>query len=148
MNFAIWVVQLGHHSVCTKRCSTYSRHSYDYTVALAINVNTNYSVDEMTSFKWLARSGGTWGVKYFSKYTIPPISLNIIKSEVWTIIHCLGLGHETMVCAVCLFIFLNITSVLYLSCGLISIIIYNHIYIHHLLLGPWPLSFKTHHACY
>ena len=30
----------------------------------------------------------------------------IIKSEVWTIIHCIGLGHETMVCAVCLFIFL------------------------------------------
>ena len=30
----------------------------------------------------------------------------IIKSEVWTTIHCLGLGHETMVCAVCLSIFL------------------------------------------
>ena len=30
----------------------------------------------------------------------------IIKSEVWTITHCLGLGHETMVCAVCLFVFL------------------------------------------
>ena len=30
----------------------------------------------------------------------------IIKSEVWTITHCLGLGHETTVCAVCLFIFL------------------------------------------
>ena len=29
----------------------------------------------------------------------------IIKSEVWTITHCLGLGHETMVCAVCLSIF-------------------------------------------
>ena len=28
------------------------------------------------------------------------------KSEVWTISHCLGLGHETMVCAVCLFVFL------------------------------------------
>ena len=28
----------------------------------------------------------------------------IIKSEVWTIIHCLGLGHETMLCAVCLLI--------------------------------------------
>ena len=26
----------------------------------------------------------------------------IIKSEVWTITHCLGLGHETMVCVVCL----------------------------------------------
>ena len=30
----------------------------------------------------------------------------IIKLEVWTIIHCIGLGHETMVCAVCLSIFL------------------------------------------
>ena len=30
----------------------------------------------------------------------------IIKSEVWTITHCLGLGHETMVCSVCLSIFL------------------------------------------
>ena len=29
----------------------------------------------------------------------------IIKSEVWTITHCLELGHETMVCAVCLSIF-------------------------------------------
>ena len=26
----------------------------------------------------------------------------IIKSELWTITHCLGLGHERMVCAVCL----------------------------------------------
>ena len=30
-----------------------------------------------------------------------------IKTEIWTIIHCLGLGHATMVCAVCLFIFLS-----------------------------------------
>ena len=30
----------------------------------------------------------------------------IIKSEVLTITHCFGLGHETMVCAVCLSIFL------------------------------------------
>ena len=34
----------------------------------------------------------------------------IIKSEVWTITNCLGLGHETMVCAVCLSIFLVITD--------------------------------------
>ena len=32
----------------------------------------------------------------------------IIKSEVWTITHCLGLGHETMVWAVCLSIFLHL----------------------------------------
>ena len=30
----------------------------------------------------------------------------ISKSEVWTTTHCLGLGHETMVCTVCLSIFL------------------------------------------
>ena len=30
----------------------------------------------------------------------------IIKSEVWIITHCLGLGYETMVCVVCLSIFL------------------------------------------
>ena len=30
----------------------------------------------------------------------------IIKSEVWTITHCLGLGHETMVSAVCISILL------------------------------------------
>ena len=29
----------------------------------------------------------------------------IIKSEVWNITHCLGLGHETMMCTVCLSIF-------------------------------------------
>ena len=32
----------------------------------------------------------------------------IIKSEVWTITHCLGLGHETMVSVVCLSMFLLI----------------------------------------
>ena len=30
----------------------------------------------------------------------------IVKSEVWTITHCLGLGHETMICGVRLSIFL------------------------------------------
>ena len=34
----------------------------------------------------------------------------IIKSEVWTIAHCLGLGHETMVSAVCLSISLMINN--------------------------------------
>ena len=41
----------------------------------------------------------------------------IIKSEVWTITHCLGLGHETMVCAVCLSIFLWAKPVLDLGYG-------------------------------
>ena len=32
----------------------------------------------------------------------------MIKPEVWIINHCLGLGHETMVCAVCLIMFLGL----------------------------------------
>ena len=35
-----------------------------------------------------------------------PFNIIIIKSEVWIVNHCLGLGHETMVCAVCLNMFL------------------------------------------
>ena len=35
-----------------------------------------------------------------------PCLIIIIESEVWTFTHCLGLGHETMVSAVCLSIFL------------------------------------------
>ena len=31
----------------------------------------------------------------------------IIKSDLWSICHCLGLGHETMVCAVWIFTFLQ-----------------------------------------
>ena len=39
----------------------------------------------------------------------------IIKSEVWTITHCLRLGRETIVCAVCLSIFLLQTHVYHCS---------------------------------
>ena len=38
----------------------------------------------------------------------------IIKSEVWTINHCLGLGHETMVYAVYNSIFLYISIMFYM----------------------------------
>ena len=42
----------------------------------------------------------------------------IIKSEVWTITHCLVLGHETMVCTVCFFyiLIIMITSMHCTSC--------------------------------
>ena len=45
----------------------------------------------------------------------------IIKSEVWTITHHLGLGHETMVSAVCRSIFLTITSVYATSCWIVKL---------------------------
>ena len=43
----------------------------------------------------------------------------IIQSEVWTITHCLGLVHETMVCAVCLCVFLWICDMFGLLRGTI-----------------------------
>ena len=48
----------------------------------------------------------------------------IIKSEVWTITHCLGLGHETMVCAVCLSIFLSIYKLVFTTYMCISMTVY------------------------
>ena len=45
-----------------------------------------------------------WELWWLREYTLCLIT--IIKLEVWTIIHCLRLGHETMVCPVCLSIFL------------------------------------------
>ena len=62
-----------------------------------------------------ARINMIWVIKlYFHRctmkweYTLCVII--IIKLEEWTIINCLGLGHETMVCTVCLSIFLLIES--------------------------------------
>ena len=34
-----------------------------------------------------------------------------IKSEVWTITHCLGLGHETMLCTICLYSYCSISEI-------------------------------------
>ena len=50
----------------------------------------------------MKKSTGLWWLK---EYIICLII--IIKSEVWNIFHCLWLGHETMVCAVCFSIFLQ-----------------------------------------
>ena len=43
---------------------------------------------------------------------LPLYLIIIIKPEVWIINHCLGLGHETMVCAVCLTMFLRCSGLL------------------------------------
>ena len=69
-------------------------------------LDTKYEQGHQQSPRWL-----------HSNYSVAWIILFIIiKSEVWSIIHCLVLGHETMVCAVCLSIFLcskhvNITAI-------------------------------------
>ena len=66
----------------------------------------------------------------------------IIKSEVWTITHCLGLGHETMVFAVCLSIFLLTTKLaswqfsVFSNCHIFTV--YSH------LAGSWNQGIIAH----
>ena len=60
----------------------------------------HYSIHEAVCFQFTQFPRDDWDNILFCLIII------IIISEVWTVIHCLGLGHETMVCAVCLFIFI------------------------------------------
>ena len=86
-----------------------------------------------------------WG-SVFSVYPLPwwwlgeYISLSyiiIIKSEVWT--HRLGLAHETMICAVCLSIFL-VTMLLNLKGCMFPINKIRHV---NMLVKYWVLSFSV-----
>ena len=67
----------------------------------------------------------------------------IIKSEVWTITHCLGLGHETMVCAVCLSIFLISWQqfVLGLNLRIFKVAVRRHQWSYHPYLYTWEILF-------
>ena len=60
----------------------------------------HYSINGAVCFQFIQFPRGGWE-------NILICLIIITESEVWTIIHCLGLGHETMVCAVCFFVFLQ-----------------------------------------
>ena len=49
------------------------------------------------------------GLCVFS-WPISLVMIIIIKSEVWTISYCLGLGHETMVCILCVYVLMESLS--------------------------------------
>ena len=78
-------------------------------------------VSKMKSLNYL--SCDIWGCLYsacpfllWEYIYIYFILLSSSKSEIWPICHCLRLGHETMVCAACFYIFLcNICLVLMLT---------------------------------
>ena len=82
--------------------------------------HNRYITDYIRSKIWRQTANRVYNSCVFSVYLFPLWWLReyiyiyiscliIIKYEVWTIIHCLGLGHETMACAVCLSIFLAST---------------------------------------
>ena len=66
----------------------------------------------------------------------------IIKSEVWTITHCLGLGHETMVCTVCLSVFFMVSQITshWIDCLITYAGLHQREYQSFTLLPPVPLS--------
>ena len=77
----------------------------------------------------------------------------IIKSEVWTITHCLGLSHETMVCTVCLSIFLffwllTITSESYFRFDYCNKSEYFHNHQHILILLLYWVRILSHLSIY
>ena len=69
-----------------------------------IHYTIHYTICGAVCFQFIHSSCDDWENIYIVCLVI------IINSEVWTITHCLGLGHKTMVCAVCLSIFLWIYS--------------------------------------
>ena len=60
-----------------------------------------YKSDYFTSSWWGCVSSAYPIILWWSRECVLYLII-IIKPEVWIINHCLGLGHETMVCAVCL----------------------------------------------
>ena len=69
-----------------------------------------------------------WTYKMPVRYILPSVwviekiyklcLITITKSEVWTSIHCLGLGHETTVCTACLYILMNLWYLWVTSCNI------------------------------
>ena len=68
----------------------------------------------------------------------------IIKSEVWTITYCLGLGHETMVCAVCLSIFLYTCNCM--PCITINVCLQHRVSHNIMTIITWHFQFRLINA--
>ena len=78
------------------------------------------------------------------KIPVPNLII-IIKSEVWPICHCLWLGHETMVCALCFSIFLDacFDKNLILGCLWLLVFVLNI-----LILGIWCSTIPYLPGCF
>ena len=87
--------------------------SYKSLNALQISHNAPLFYRKYTHMHtFLLRTGAMWDITqvlcgiYVTNLSCVLYLIIIIKSEIWIINHYLGLGHEAMVCAVCLTMFL------------------------------------------
>ena len=97
---AIWQ---SYHRACYLLCKTVV--GWTFTAMKFVNIRHNL-FSNYTELKYLFPKHKHAKILHIIERRYILCLIIIIKSEVWTITHCLGLGHETMVCAVCLSIFL------------------------------------------
>ena len=88
----------------------------------------NYLENDENSPTWLCLVT-LYNIEYIYIYIYFYIRIIIIKSKGWTFTHCLGLSHKTMVCAVCLSIFLFLSTLshqlesdLYISYAIVNVV--------------------------
>ena len=75
--------------------------------SITSNISSQLSIIQYVGCVFSVYPFPLWWLREYIYMYIYILCLNIIiKSEIWTITHCLGSGHEIMVCAVCLSIFL------------------------------------------
>ena len=72
----------------------------------------------------------------------------IIKSEVWSICHYLGLGYETTVCALCLFYILILMLALLRYTALAFSVMGWAIYFYYIIISHWYQWLKSLHRMY
>ena len=100
---SLWWVQIVRYVLA---CTSYSFISTLYH-RIVIIVQTYLNLWNASQIYFLECMSKIKHILSVIHYTIYGVVCFTVYPEVWTIIHCLGSGHETMLCAVCLSIFLQ-----------------------------------------
>ena len=89
-------------------CVQITLHHYHYCADLYESLGLLKCFSSAFCLEWVSniKSILILPISFMKIFRICVLYLIIIKSHVWPICHCVGLGHETMVCALCLFVFL------------------------------------------
>ena len=102
----LYITPSHHH-----HCANFIWRHWTYKMPLRYNLSSVWVrvsiFSQLSTIQYVGLCVFSWPISFVMIERIYILCLIIIiKSEVWTITHCLGLGHETMVCVVCLSIFL------------------------------------------
>ena len=131
-NWILFLLLLCSHIMCANNRIHYARWSYSFVCILRyliiiiimktyLKVLNLWNACKVHSVQCVSMIRSVFSVIFHATYMTVCIQLThlsyddcenlctyfiiVIKSEEWPICHCVGLGHEKMVCPVCLFIF-------------------------------------------